>query len=189
MTVGAVLIIAALFMVLRYAVISERAGRAARTALVQVKERIEDDDAPAVDGEPSRVADGEAEFVEVIDGTPYLGVISIPSADVELPVISEFNYNYLNIAPCRYRGAIGTDDVVIVGHNYSSHFGRLSSVDVSDRVVITLMNGTTVSYTVTDTEKIGGSDVSKLDEGSRDLTILTCDMTGNYRLLVRCIRN
>ena len=186
MTVGAILICVALFMVARYAVITKKVRRAATEALDAVKTRIEENSSDESTA-PRDGAERETPVAE-IDGTPYLGVISIPAAGIELPLINEFDYTSLNIAPCRYRGGVDTDDIVIVGHNYSSHFGRLSSVGVSERVNITLISGDSVSYVVTDRETVNGRDVGRLDGGDWDLTLITCDMTGDYRLLLRCKR-
>lgn len=54
-----------------------------------------------------------------LDGNLYLGLIRIPSLDLELPVMAEWSYEKLRTAPCRYTGSIYDNNLVIAGHNYS----------------------------------------------------------------------
>ena len=39
-----------------------------------------------------------------IDGERYIGILSIPDLDLELPVRGDFSYKGLTTAPCRYSG-------------------------------------------------------------------------------------
>ena len=41
---------------------------------------------------------------ENINGIDYIGILRIPALELELPVISEWSYPRLKIAPCRYTG-------------------------------------------------------------------------------------
>ena len=67
------------------------------------------------------------EMTEVeIDGYAYIGYLSVPKLELELPVMADWDYTRLRIAPCRYTGSIRGEDLVIMAHNYDSHFGRLS---------------------------------------------------------------
>ncbi|MGN0972066.1 MAG: sortase, partial [Aristaeellaceae bacterium] len=51
-----------------------------------------------------------------IDGQAYIGMMSIPKLGLELPVISEWSYPKLKLAPCRYTGSVYRDDMIICGH-------------------------------------------------------------------------
>ena len=57
----------------------------------------------------------------------YIGVLQIPSLDLTLPVISDWSYPALQIAPCRYEGSAYDGGMVIAGHNFDSHFGNYLS--------------------------------------------------------------
>ena len=46
-----------------------------------------------------------------IDGNEYVGEISIPAIGIDLPVMSEWSYPRLKIAPCRQFGSSRTDDL------------------------------------------------------------------------------
>ena len=47
----------------------------------------------------------EMSMVE-IDGHYYVGYVSLPTLDLELPVMSEWSYPNMKIAPCRYWGSV-----------------------------------------------------------------------------------
>ena len=51
--------------------------------------------------------------VEVIDGYEYIGILEIPSEDLSLPVMNEWDYTRLKISPCRFTGSYYSDDLVI----------------------------------------------------------------------------
>ena len=53
---------------------------------------------------------------ETIDGRNYIGVLDIPALGLSFPIISEWSYDALQIAPCRYSGSAYLDNLVIAGH-------------------------------------------------------------------------
>ena len=61
--------------------------------------------------------------VEEIEGNGYIGLLEIPVLGLSLPVMSEWSYPNLKLAPCRYSGSAYTGNFTIAGHNYSTHFG------------------------------------------------------------------
>lgn len=66
-----------------------------------------------------------------------IGILEIPSLDLQLPVISEWSYPALRLAPCRYTGSAYKGDLVIAAHNYQSHFGRLKTLSTGSEVIFT----------------------------------------------------
>ena len=86
--------------------------------------------------------------VEHIDGQDYIGVLAIPGLELKLPVISEWSYPRLKIAPCRYAGSAYTGDLIISAHNYSSHFGKLNHLRVGDTMTFTDIDGNVFHYKV-----------------------------------------
>lgn len=71
-----------------------------------------------------------------IDGRLYIGIISIPDIEVELPVMSEWSYDNLNISPCRYSGTIKQRDIVIAAHNYKDFLPDLMSLTAEARLFL-----------------------------------------------------
>lgn len=59
------------------------------------------------------------------NGYEYIGYLSIPSIGLALPVMKQWSYAGLKIAPGRYSGSLYTDDLVIAGHNYNRHFSPM----------------------------------------------------------------
>ena len=45
-----------------------------------------------------------------IDGYDYIGTLTIPALELELPVMAQWDYDRLTIAPCRQFGTTQTDD-------------------------------------------------------------------------------
>ena len=123
---------------------------------------------------------------ETIDGQNYIGVLDIPALELSLPIISEWSYDALQIAPCRYSGSAYLDNLVIAGHNYRSHFASLPQLQPGDSVTFTDMDGNVFSYAVSSLETLSPSAVSDMTSGDWALTLFTCTVGGQSRLAIRC---
>lgn len=123
-----------------------------------------------------------------IDGYAYVGYLSIPSLELELPVLSECDSTRLKIAPCRYAGSTKTDDLVIGAHNYKRYFGPIRTLSAGDAVYFTDMDGVTSSYEVTEMETLQPTAIEEMVSGDFDLTLFTCTYGGKTRVTVRCER-
>lgn len=123
-----------------------------------------------------------------IDGDDYIGVLKIPSLSLELPIISRWNDARLRTAPCRYVGSAYTNDMVIAGHNYDSHFGRLKTLDLGDEISFVDMAGNEFVYRVVETEILQPTAIEEMQSGDWDLTMFTCTIGGRTRVTVRCER-
>lgn len=134
------------------------------------------------------VADMEMPVIAV-DGRQYIGVVEIPALSLSLPVIGEWSNAGLKSAPCRYTGSAYRDDLIIAGHNYRSHFGRLKELRMGDSVQFTDTDGNEFSYVVTEIAVLDGTDVEEMQSGEWDLTLFTCTVGGTSRVTVRCARS
>ena len=123
-----------------------------------------------------------------IDGNSYIGYLSIPNFELELPVMADWNYDKLKIAPCRYAGTLKGENLVVMAHNYARHFGRLSDLKPGDLVVFTDMDGYVVRYQVTATDVLPPNAVEEVTSGTADLTLFTCTFGGKSRVTVYCDR-
>lgn len=121
-----------------------------------------------------------------IDGNSYIGFVGIPSLGLELPVMADWSYPQLKIAPCRFTGDICTDDLVIMAHNYARHFGSLKELKDGDTVTFTSMDGQTTYYEVVAKDVLEPTDVENMTAGEYDLTLFTCTYGGKSRVTVRC---
>lgn len=83
-----------------------------------------------------------------IDGHLYIGYLSVPVLELELPVMSGWDYPSLQIAPCRYSGTVRGEDLVLMAHNYVKHFGNIDQLEPGDAVLFTDMDGVTTGYEI-----------------------------------------
>lgn len=126
--------------------------------------------------------------VTVVDGYGFVGYLSIPDLELELPILSETDNERLKIAPCLFHGSTKTDDLVIGAHNYSKHFGKIGELEQGASIFFTDMNGSTYEYSVISIEILQPRDADILTNGEFDLTLYTCTYGGRTRLIVRCDR-
>lgn len=126
--------------------------------------------------------------VRTIHGRDYIGVLTIPALELELPVLSQWDYTNLRIAPCRYEGSVYNGSLILCAHNYSSHFGRLKNLREGDTVQFTDMDDNVYTYQVVGLETLSPTDVEGMESGDWDLTLFTCTVGGQSRVTVRLER-
>ncbi len=127
-----------------------------------------------------------------LDGYDYIGILTIPSLNLELPVMSQWSYAGLKICPGRYSGSLNEDNLVICGHNYDGHFGQLRKLKTGDTVLFTDISGNVYTYEVSEVETLEATQIEEMvgviDRGDWELTLFTCTPGGKTRLALRCIR-
>lgn len=181
---GLLLIAAALFLTGYNLFDQMRAQRSAAQAAAQLTEQLPQTSQADV---PDYLLSPEMEMpVETIDGVDYVGVLRIPALALELPVISQWSYPLLKIAPCRYSGSAYQNNLVLCAHNYASHFGNLKSLHIGDAVTFTDMDGNLFSYQVAELETLPPQATEEMESGDWDLTLFTCTVGGQSRVTVRC---
>lgn len=184
MGIGAALVVAALSLLLFNRAEDKNAGNAADEILPAVIAAIEE---PLPTGDDSCEDDPEMTVVDIY-GYGYIGYLMIPALNLKLPVMSEWDDTRLKTAPCRYYGSVKTDDLVIAGHNYGLHFGRLKNLQTGDAVFFTDMDGVTAAYEVAEVETLQPTEIGRMLESGYALTLYTCTYGGQSRLTVRCSR-
>ena len=121
-----------------------------------------------------------------INGKLYVGSLYFPTLKLELPVISEWSYPDLKIAPCIYTGSIYRSDAVIAAHNYTSHFGRLTELSPGDLVRFTDVDGNEFNYEVAVQEVLDPRAREEMIASGFDLSLFTCTRGGAARFTLRC---
>ena len=116
------------------------------------------------------------------------GVVEIPALGMRLPVLNEWNYDLLQMAPCRYSGSKETGDLILMGHDYESHFGKLEELQGGERIYFS-QKGTAVplSYEVQEVVTLHKKELDVLVSSDYPLSLFTCTDGGQYRLVVRCV--
>ena len=131
----------------------------------------------------------DLEMTEVeIGGYGYIGYLYFPTLELELPIMADWDYTRLKIAPCRYTGTVRGEDLVLMGHNYTRHFGRLGRLTEGDSVIFTDMDGNATAYRVIARDILAPTAVAEMTAGDFDLTLFTCTYGGQSRITVYCDR-
>ena len=194
MAAGAVLIVSALLLVLYNQQEDIRAGQAADSVLPEMQAAIAEhlETAPPEEHvnpfDEEAVQEAQEMTVTAIKGQDYIGCLSIPALNLELPVISEWSYPRLRIAPCRQFGSAKGDDLVIAGHNYRKHFGNLASLSAGDLISFTDMDGAVSYYRVESVGVISPQSTQVVKDSEWDLVLYTCTYGGQNRVMVGCVR-
>lgn len=138
---------------------------------------------------PDYLLNPEMDMPELkVDGRQYIGVLKIPSLKLQLPIMGEWSYPKLRTAPCRYVGSVYQNNMVICGHNYDRHFGRLKTLKIGAEVDFTDAEGNVFRYKVVELETLKPYAVNQMKSGDWDLTLFTCTIGGRTRVTVRCER-
>lgn len=188
MTIG-LLLIAAAFLLMVYNIWeSKKAENMSEEILNQIKdgqdENVSSDDA---DEKPLYEIYPDMEMpVLTIDGVDYIGILTVPSLGLELPVAGNWSYPNLRRSPCRYKGSAYSNDMIIAGHNYSRHFGGLKNLAIGEEISFRDVDGHIFQYQVDDIETIPGTAVEDMDAGEWDMTLFTCTYGGKSRVTIRC---
>jgi sortase A len=130
--------------------------------------------------------------VSELEGYAVIARLDIDALDLHLPVLSETSDEALKVSVCYYIGPQpgGEGNMVITGHNYrnGAHFGNLDRIKTRDTVSITNADGKTLVYQVYKIDHIKPDNVEALSKTQHpsELSLLTCELNGNGRLLVRC---
>ncbi len=165
---------------------NSRAGETAGNVLKQI-EQAENPKKNSDKAIPDYILNPKMDMpVVVIDGHRYIGTVDLPVLDIKLPVMEEWSYPNMRTAPCRYKGSAYLNNMIICGHNYASHLGRLQNLRQGDLVIFTDVDGNEFKYTVKDVELLSKTAVEEMESGIWDLTLFTCTLDGQTRVTVRC---
>ena len=202
MSIGAILIIGAMALFAYNEYSDIKAGNEAENVVLLISKEIatktnhgSDIEIPDYEVSREEVSSSEEEIIPdmpviEVDGHNYIGTISVPELSIELPVMDEWrdNYDDLKISPVRYSGSVYTNDMVIAGHNYRSHFNPLHNASVGMEVIFTDAYGTVYVYEIVELETIEPTDINGMIIFDSDLTLFTCTYGGAARHTVRCMR-
>ena len=172
----------------------EKAQDASKNILQDVQEDIHDNTREESTSEESKQDESEETSVDIpkemlatqVDGYDCIGVLLIPVLELELPVLTDWSYAKLKIAPCHYFGSYYEKDFVIAAHNYQSHFGRLSELQPKDLILFTDISGTVYCYEVVLLETLPANATEEMITSGFDLSLYTCTPGGASRVTVRC---
>lgn len=122
-----------------------------------------------------------------LSGLPCIGILEVPEYNLSLPIIQDYSLDNLQVAPCVYYGSYFTSDLVICGHNYTTHFGKLRDIPLGSDIFLTTVDGCVYHYMVDNIEVLGAYSITEMTEGDWDLTLFTCTTGGQSRCAIRCV--
>lgn len=122
-----------------------------------------------------------------IDGREYVGTLELPTISRALPVLNGWDAELLQVAPCRYLGSAYSGNLIVMAHNYDSHFGRLKNLRIGDPVTFQDVEGNAFRYEVVSLETLNPLETREMEEGDWDLTLFICTVGGQTRVTVRCV--
>ena len=194
MGMGLLLVLAAAGLLVYNTRESSRAGQASSQILTQLAEEIPQMETRQTETQPEETGPAilREMTVKTVDGLDYIGYLSIPELELELPVQAQWSYDGLQKSPGRFSGSTFSDDMTICAHNYPAHFGRLRSLSQGEEIDFTDMDGMVWIYEVSYVTVLEPEDVDQMTEkGPEDtwgLTLFTCTPGGEERVTVRCHR-
>lgn len=191
---GALLVALAVFLVLFNVIQANHAGNAAIEVLDQLSAMIPEGTFEADSDIPMNNAAPEVQILNpdrvmpilTVDGVDYIGILRIPALGLELPIISQWTYEKLQIAPCRYTGSAYSGNLTICAHNYPAHFGNLKELSIGDEVSFTDVDGNLFVYQVGEIETLPPTAVDEITNSDWDLSLFTCTLGGQTRFTIRC---
>ena len=195
MILGAALVLGALGLAVYNQNEAAQAEQISAAVLPELMEQIRKEQSETVTEPPTqqipeslRTAEDVMMSEMVIDGERYIGFLSVPGLELELPVMSDWSYPQLRKAPCRYYGTALGGDLVLMAHNYARHFGYISQLKEGDPVYFTDADGNVHCYAVAVVDVLDPTAVEEMTAGEFDLTLFTCTYGGKSRVTVFCDR-
>lgn len=189
MTIGTVLILLALFLLVYNRNEDHKAEELSAEILTELKDQIQEKQNNNSSGNTGLPDLAAAEMSAItVDGENYIGYLTIPALNLELPVMAEWSYPRLRIAPCRQSGTVREKNLVIAGHNYNSHFGRLPKLKIGDIIIFNSVNGEKTEYAVKMTELLHSDQGDAMLHSEWDMTLYTCTYNGKDRVTIRAGR-
>ena len=190
---GVIMVIAALLLTAMYEKREADAGYYSEMIMAEYKQDTNVTTTPVfipdMDTEDEPQADEPAPIPEMPTADYYglrmLGVIRVPECGIELPVLDNWSMSTLEYAPCRYFGNIYSNDLIIMGHNYTTHFKPLKKVTVGASVEFESVDGSVWHYIIDSIDSVHRNDVEKLPS-EHELILFTCEEYGVYRFVARC---
>ena len=191
MTLGLLLVVAALSLTAYNLWDERRAAESADAAMAGLEEKIPRPEELNLPAEmiPDYILNPNMDMPVVeIDGYQYNGWLEIPALDLDLPVMDSWSYPQLKLSPCRYSGSAYLDNMAIAAHNYKRHFGGLRDLDLGEEVRFTDVDGNLFVYQTAALEQLEPTQTKAVQDSEWDLTLFTCTLGGQFRVALRCER-
>lgn len=161
----------------------------------QIKEQELQSVVDEVNTQIKQLDNSEIELDEVrveYKGYNVVGVITIPSIDIEYPIIDKTSDEAMKVSITKFWGDNVNDigNFSMAGHNYldGTMFGKTSRLDLGDKIKMTDLTGKTIEYQIFNKYVIDANDVTCVNSvkgNTREITLITCTNGRSNRLIVK----
>ena len=125
-------------------------------------------------------------------GYNVVGIIKIPSINVEYPIIDTTNEQTMKQSITKFWGNNVNDmgNFCMAGHNYydGTMFGKTKQLNTNDIIEMTDLTGNTIKYKVFKKYTVDPNDtecVNSIKENTREITLITCTNGRSNRLIIK----
>lgn len=134
----------------------------------------------------------ENEKKHTYKGYDVIGIIEIPKIKIKYPILSKTTEESMLVSVTKFWGPNVNEigNITIAGHNNFSGtmFGKTKQLEKNDIIKLTDLKNNTLEYKVFDKYSIDPNDVScveSVEEGTREVTLLTCTKGHKERLIIK----
>lgn len=125
-----------------------------------------------------------------IKGYNVIGEIEIPKINLKKYILEYFTMDSMDVSITRFwgNGINKAGNFSIIGHNYKGMFRDLKDLEIGDQFTLTSSNGETCNYVIYDIYIVDPEDVSCIEDslnGKREVTLITCTVGGEKRLILK----
>ena len=143
---------------------------------------------------PSGSYNGGANTVPLTyKGYPVYGKLEIPAISLRYPIINDLGKAQgIEVSVVKIYGPELNEpgNFVVAGHNYNNSlfFGKNKNLQIGQKIYITDLKGRKLEYTIYNKYYTPGNDYSFLNKetnGKTEVTLYTCDATGDRKLVIQ----
>jgi len=120
------------------------------------------------------------------------GILEIPKINIKYPILNQTSDEAMKISVTKFWGPepneIGNYTIAAHNNRDGTMFGKTKYLEIGDIIKITSLKNYTIEYQVFDIYSIDPSDVScveSVEEGTREVTLITCTNGHKNRLIVK----
>lgn len=120
-----------------------------------------------------------------IDGENYVAVLEFPAYRFTMPVVATWHSSYIDSVPCRYKGSVYDNTLVIGGSDTEGQFDFAEELEVGDFLYLTDMSGGQYRFAVEAINHANEISEEKF-KTEYDMTIFVKSSGNSEYLLIRC---
>ena len=121
-----------------------------------------------------------------------IGVLKIPSINIEYPIFANYDKELLKISPCKFYGSLPgkNGNLCIAGHNYNNKqfFSQIINLKINDIIYLYDSLNKEFKYTVFDNYEVKSDNLSPIystPKNSKELTLITCNNLNGNRIIIK----